>query len=103
MEKAGISKYFELILGADRLDSEMPFLDAAQQVEEVFQLDHIYKYVVVCDNLEVVEQVTKDGFKTLVATYGNELDKDINEMRWHRFESLEKIYDYFEEKTISFQ
>ena len=103
LKKAGISKYFELILGADRLDSEMPFLDAAQQVEEVFQLDHIYKYVVVCDNLEVVEQVTKDGFKTLVATYGNELDKDINEMRWHRFESLEKIYDYFEEKTISFQ
>lgn len=60
----------------------------------MFGLEHIYKYVVVCDSIEVVEAVIRDGFKTLVPTWGKEINEELKLKCWHTFETLDTIYDF---------
>lgn len=103
MENARIYDYFELLMGADELDKHNPYLDAVQKSEEAFELDHIYKHIVVCANMEVVKEVIKDGFKTLVVTNGKELSEELNLKCWHTFETLDTIYDFFEFKKVYFE
>ena len=97
LEEAEISHYFELMQGTK------DYLGFAQKAEQLFELGHIYKYVVVTDDLEVVRSVGADGFKTLVPTYGKEMEPELAMRRWHKFESPEKIYDFFEIKNIYFK
>ena len=103
MKNAGIYDCFKLLMGADSLDEEKPYLDAAQKSEKAFELDHIYKYVVVCDSIAVVEEVIKDGFKTLVVTRGEEISEELKLKCWHTFESLDTIYDFIELKKVYFE
>lgn len=103
VKNAGIHDCFKLLMGVDVLDEQNPSLDAAQKTEKAFELDHIYKYVVVCDSIEVVEAVIKDGFKTLVPTWGEEINEELRLKCWHTFETLETIYDFFELKKVYFE
>lgn len=103
VKHAGIYDCFKLLMGVDVLDEQNPYLDAAQRSEKVFELDHIYKYVVVCDSIDVVEEVIKDGFKTLIATSGEEISEELKLKCWHTFESLDTIYDFFELKKVYFE
>ena len=103
VKNAGIYDCFKLLMGVDVLDEQNPYLDAAQRSEKAFELDHIYKYVVVCDSIDVVREVIGDGFKTLVPTWKKELDDELKLKCWHTFESLDTIYDFFELKKVYFE
>lgn len=94
IQKAGIQDCFELLMGMNELDAEKPYLDAAQKMEKSFDLEHIYNYVVVSDSVEVVREVIQDGFKTLVPTWGEEIDEELKLKCWHTFETLDTIYDF---------
>ena len=93
----GLENYFDLLLGGKT------YLAMAQRAEEQFQLGHIYKYIVVTDDYDVVNEVIKDGFKTLVPKNGRELEAELKEKCWHTFEDLNTIYDFFELKNIYFK
>lgn len=103
IKSEGIEEYFGLLVGADKLDKETPYLDATQKSEAFFKLDHIYKYVVVCDCIEVVREVIQDGFKTLIMKNGRELGEELELKCWHSFETLDTIYDFFEIKKVYFE
>ena len=90
-------------IGMDELDVENPYLDAAQKMEKLFNLNHIYNYVVVSDSVEVVREVIRDGFKTLVPTWREEIDEELKLKCWHTFETLDTICDFFELKKIYFE
>lgn len=102
IQKAGLQNCFDLLMGLDELDTENLYIDAAQKMEKSFQLEHIYNYVVVSDSLNVVREVIQDGFKTLVPTWGKEIDGELDLKCWHTFESLDTIYDFFELKKVYF-
>lgn len=94
---------FELIMGVDTLDKNDPYLDAAHKSEEKFQLDHIHKYMIVCNSYEVVNSVVKDGFKTFVITRGKELDPEFELKAWVKRESLNDFFTYFVDKRVLFE
>ena len=85
------------------MDEQNPYLDAAQKSEKMFDLEHIYNYVVVSDSIEVVREVIRDGFKTLVPTWREEIDEELKLKCWHTFETLDTIYDFFELKKVYFE
>lgn len=103
IKRAGMQDCFKLLLGVDELDAENPYLDAAQKTEKLFRLEHIYNYVVVTDSIDVVLEVIQDGFKTLVPTWGEEIDEELKLKCWHTFETLDTIYDFFELKKVYFE
>ena len=103
IQKVGIQDCFRLVMGMDELDVENPYLDAAQKMEKLFDLEHIYNYVVVSDRVDVVREVIRDGFKTLVPTWGEEIDEELKLKCWHTFEILDTIYDFFELKKVHFE
>ena len=103
MQKVGIQDGFRLVMGMDELDVENPYLDAAQKMEKLLDLEHIYNYVVVSDRVDVVREVIRDGFKTLVPTWGQKIDEELKMKCWHTFETLDTIYDFFELKKVYFE
>ena len=103
LENAGIKDFFELILGADQLDVADPHLDAAHKSEAQFQLDHVHKYVVVCNTYEAVCSLVKDGFRTFVITDGEEIDDEFTLRCWHKRDSLLDFFPFFEVKRILFE
>lgn len=103
IQQVGIQNCFGLLMGVDELDKQSPYLDAAQKMEKSFNLEHIYNYVVVSDSVEVVREVIQDGFKTLVPTWGEEIDEELKLKCWHTFDSLDTIYDFFELKKVYFE
>jgi len=94
---------FELIMGVDTLNKNDPYLDAAHKSEEKFQLDHIHKYMIVCNTYEVVNSVVKDGFKTFVITRGKELTPEFELKAWVKRESLNDFFTYFVDKRVLFE
>lgn len=103
LQTAGIQEYFELIMGSDVLDVKDPYTDATRKSEEKFQLDHVHKYVVVCNRDEVVEAAVQEGIRTIVVTDGKEIDKTLQEKCWKSIDSLENIYEMFEKSRILFE
>ena len=99
----GAEKYVDLLLTEEKINQEDPYLDVALQVEKAFGFDHVYKYVVVTDDLDVVKSVMKDGFKTMVPTEGKELEPELQMRCWRTFETLETIYELLEMKKIYFK
>ena len=103
LESAGIKEYFELIMGGDALDSADPYTDATRKSEDIFQLDHVHKYVVVCKNDDVVEAAIQEGLRTLVVKDGADIDVKLEEKCWKSIDSLEDIYDMFERLRMLFE
>lgn len=100
---AGISDYFELIVGSDKLNGEDPYTDALFQSEAVFQLDHPHKYVYVCDSQEVVDRIVLEGIRTLVVTYGKEISEELDYKCWKSIRDFDELYPWFVEKRILFE
>jgi hypothetical protein len=89
---------FEIVLG------EQAFLDMALEIEKQFGFSHIYYHVIVTRDLNVVQSVTKDGFKTLIPTWGEELTPEMQWKCWHTFGNFETIYeDFIEYKKVYFK
>ena len=96
LEKADIRDYFELIMGADMLDSDEPYTDATRKTEERFQLDHVFKYVVVCNSEEVVEAAVQEGLRTIVIRDGSEIAPKLEEKCWKTAETIETLFTLYE-------
>lgn len=103
LQRGGIKEYFELIMGDDVLDSVEPYTDATRKSEECFQLDHVHKYVVICNSDDVVEAAVQEGLRTLVVKDGKEIDAKLEEKCWKSIDSLEDIYARFDKSKIIFE
>ena len=103
LKSAGIKDYFELIMGGDTLNSVEPYTDATRKSEECFQLDHVHKYVVVCQDEYVVEAAIQEGLRTLVVKDGAHINAKLEEKCWKSIDSLEDIYALFEKSRILFE
>ena len=94
--KAGIRNCFELIMGGDMLERDDPYTDATRKSEECFQLDHVFKYVVVCNSDEVVEAAVQEGLRTVVIKDGSEIDPKLEEKCWKTAETIETLFTLYE-------
>jgi beta-lactamase superfamily II metal-dependent hydrolase len=103
LKKQGVDTYFELIMGADVLDKNDPYMDAGYKSEAAFKLDHIHKYTFVCQTYETVDSVVKDGFRTFVITDGKALRPEMELKCWHSRDSLLDFFKFFEEKKTKFE
>jgi len=103
LEHAGVGTYFELVMGCDVLDKNDPYLDAGYKSEAKFQLDHVHKYVFVCQTYDTVNSVVKDGFRTFVITDGKEVSAEMELKCWHKRDSLNDFFEFFEVKKIKFE
>lgn len=103
LEQAGIKDYFELVMGCDALDYVNPYTVATRKSEESFQLDHVHKYVVLCNCNEVVEAAVQEGIRTIVVTDGKEIDRNLQEKCWKSIDSLGDIFALFEKNRILFE
>lgn len=91
LKESGIYNYFELALGGDNLDKDDPYTDATRKSEKCFQLDHMFKYVVVCNSDEVVEAAVQEGLRTIVIKDGNEIALKLQEKCWETAETIEEL------------
>ena len=91
--KAGIRNCFKLIMGGDILDDVDPYTDATRKSEECFQLDHVFKYVVVCNSEEVVEAAVQEGLRTIVIKDGKEIDAKLEEKCWKSVDTIKLLRD----------
>ena len=98
-----IDSYFDVIIGNEQLSTDTTYADAIKISEDRFLLDHVHKYVVVCNSESVVEATLQEGIRSLVVTDGQEIDKKKKEKCWKAIDSLENIYDLFERKRILFE
>ena len=103
LEGAEILDCFELVMGCDVLDSNDLYRDAVLKCEAQFQLDNLHKYVVICNGLEVVNSVIREGFRTIVVTDGLEADKELKLKCWEMIESLDNIYEIFTRRKVLFE
>ena len=103
LEGAEILDCFELVMGCDVLDSNDLYRDAVLKCEAQFQLDNLHKYVVICNGLEVVNSVIREGFRTIVVTDGLEADKELKLKCWEMIESLDHIYEIFTRRKVLFE
>ncbi len=101
--RVGIVDYFELIMGGDCLNQNNPYMDASRKSEVYFQLDSVHKYVVVCNSHKVVDAAVDEGLRTILVTDGKEIDDTLAEKCWTVIDSLEHIYEMFEERKILFE
>lgn len=77
--KASVCDYFELVMGGDILDDDDPYTDATRKSEDCFKLDHVFKYVVVCNSDEVVEAAVQEGVRTILIKDGKEIEPKLEE------------------------
>lgn len=96
LEKNGIRENFELIMGSDMLDSQDPYTDATRKSEECFQLDHVFKYVVICQSEAVVDAAVEEGIRSIVVTDGKDIGARLEEKCWKTAESIEGLYSRYE-------
>jgi len=93
LEHVGIRDCFELIMGGDTLDYNDPYTDATRKSEECFQLNHVFKYVVVCNSDEVVEAAVQEGLRTIFITDGKDIDAKLKEKCWKTEDTIEGLYN----------
>lgn len=103
LKRERILDYFELVMGDNELDELDPYTDATRKTEEIFQLDHVHKYVVVCASDVVVEAAVQEGLRTIVVKAGRDIDVKLEEKCWKCIEELEDIYDMFLKSKILFE
>jgi beta-phosphoglucomutase-like phosphatase (HAD superfamily) len=96
LEKNGIRENFDLIMGSDMLDKQDPYTDATRKSEECFQLDHVFKYVVICQSEAVVDAAVEEGIRSIVVTDGQDIGARLEEKCWKIIENLEGLYYRYE-------
>ena len=103
LEKVGLYQYFDLVMGIDILSPINPYTDATRKSEEVFRLDKVHKYVVVCGSDSVVESAVQEGIRTILVRDGRDISAELEEKCWKSVDSIDKIYDMFTELKILFE
>lgn len=103
LKRTEIESYFKLILGCECLDEENPYIDATRRSEQLFKLDKVHKYVVLCAREAVVEAAVQEGIRTIVVKNGEKIGPQFEEKCWKHIDSLEEIYEMFKKFRILFE